>query len=123
VPEGTLFRVEVNDEEASREARTCARGVTADFEGHPRPRGKAFDVGANEFLPRKAAPARGPLRAHPRNPRYFTDGSGKPVYLTGSHHWDNLQDGDNLGRWSQSRGPSERSSGKEKPSGSRRPER
>src|SRR6185295_2811767 len=26
--------------------------------------------------------ARGPLRVHPDNPRYFTDGSGKAVYLT-----------------------------------------
>lgn len=37
-------------------------------------------------------PARGPLRVHPKNPRYFTDGSGKAVYLTGSHTWNNLQD-------------------------------
>ncbi len=34
----------------------------------------------------------GPLRLHPTNPRYFTDGSGKAVYLTGSHTWWNLQD-------------------------------
>jgi len=39
-----------------------------------------------------AAEARGPLRVYPENPRYFTDGSGKPVYLTGSHTWQNLQD-------------------------------
>ncbi len=38
------------------------------------------------------APARGPLRVHPANPRYFTDGSGKAVFLTGSHCWDNFQD-------------------------------
>jgi len=37
-------------------------------------------------------PARGPLRACQQNPRYFTDGSGKAVYLTGSHTWSNLQD-------------------------------
>ena len=30
-----------------------------------------------------AQPAKGPLRAHPENPRYFTDGSGKAVFLTG----------------------------------------
>ncbi len=42
--------------------------------------------------------ARGPLRVHPTNPRYFTDGtkqsdgSLKAVYLTGSHPWNNLQD-------------------------------
>lgn len=34
----------------------------------------------------------GPLRILPTNPRYFTDGSGRAVYLTGSHHWWNLQD-------------------------------
>jgi hypothetical protein len=42
--------------------------------------------------------ARGPLRVHPTNPRYFTDGvkaadgSLKAVYLTGSHTWANLID-------------------------------
>ena len=35
---------------------------------------------------------RGPLRANPRNPRYFTDESGRAIYLTGSHTWNNLQD-------------------------------
>ena len=33
-----------------------------------------------------------PLSIHPKNPRYFADGAGRAVYLTGSHHWDNLQD-------------------------------
>ncbi|MCC6444531.1 MAG: hypothetical protein IT210_13885 [Armatimonadetes bacterium] len=42
--------------------------------------------------PAPAGKARGPLRVHPINPRYFTDGSGKAVYLTGSHIWVNLQD-------------------------------
>lgn len=37
-------------------------------------------------------PARGPLRVLKSNPRYFTDGSGKAVYLTGSHTWSSLQD-------------------------------
>jgi hypothetical protein len=42
--------------------------------------------------------ARGPLRVHPENGRYFTDGSRttdgklKAVYLTGSHTWPNLID-------------------------------
>ena len=49
------------------------------------------------ILTSSAAPATGPLRLHPTNPRYFTDGtehSGglRAVYLTGSHHWNNLQD-------------------------------
>jgi hypothetical protein len=34
----------------------------------------------------------GPLRPHPANPRYFTDDSGRVIYLTGSHTWANLQD-------------------------------
>lgn len=36
--------------------------------------------------------ARGPLRALPSNPHWFEDGSGKAVYLAGSHVWQNLQD-------------------------------
>jgi hypothetical protein len=46
-----------------------------------------------------AAPAAvGPLRVHPDNPRYFTDGtkaqgdSLRAVYLTGAHTWNNLVD-------------------------------
>ena len=31
-------------------------------------------------------PATGPLKPHPANPRYFADGSGKAIYLTGSTH-------------------------------------
>jgi hypothetical protein len=34
----------------------------------------------------------GPLRVSPINSRYFTDGTGKPVYLTGAHTWANLQE-------------------------------
>src|SRR5262245_54367166 len=37
-------------------------------------------------------PARGPLRPLEENPRYFTDGSGRAVLLTGSHTWSNLVD-------------------------------
>jgi len=48
----------------------------------------------------RPAQASGPLRVHPTNPRYFTDGaknadgSLKAVYLTGSHTWNNLLDMD-----------------------------
>jgi hypothetical protein len=41
---------------------------------------------------------RNPLRVHPANPRYFTDGTRAPdgtlraVYLTGAHTWNNFQD-------------------------------
>jgi len=41
---------------------------------------------------RLPTPARGPLRVLAENPRYFTDGSGKAILLTGSHTWDNRQD-------------------------------
>lgn len=38
---------------------------------------------------------------HATNPRYFTDSLGCPIYLTGSHTWSNLQDGDgNAFNWS-----------------------
>lgn len=32
------------------------------------------------------------------NPRYFQDASGKIVYLTGSHNWNNFQDGAKVGQ-------------------------
>lgn len=38
-----------------------------------------------------ATQATGPLRVHPDNPRYFTDGTGQAIYLTGAHTWNNLQ--------------------------------
>jgi hypothetical protein len=34
----------------------------------------------------------GPLRHNPANPRYFTDDTGRAIYLTGSHTWANLQE-------------------------------
>jgi hypothetical protein len=39
-----------------------------------------------------ATPATGPLTPCKENPRYFADPTGKAVYLTGSHTWNNLQD-------------------------------
>lgn len=39
-----------------------------------------------------AAQAKGPLRVSAANPRYFTDGSGKAVYLAGAHDGWELQD-------------------------------
>ena len=38
------------------------------------------------------AAATGPLRVLAGNKRYFTDGSGKAIWLTGSHVWENFQD-------------------------------
>jgi len=40
-----------------------------------------------------ATSAKGPLRVHPDNPRYFSDSTGEAIYLTGLHTWVNLQDG------------------------------
>jgi hypothetical protein len=40
----------------------------------------------------QSKPATGPLRVLSSNPRWFTDGSGKAVYLAGSHIWQSLQD-------------------------------
>jgi hypothetical protein len=37
-----------------------------------------------------SASASGPLRVLKSNPRYFTDDSGKAIYLTGSHTWNNF---------------------------------
>lgn len=37
-------------------------------------------------------PAKGPLQQFAENPNYFTDGSGKAIYLVGSHTWSNFQD-------------------------------
>jgi hypothetical protein len=35
-------------------------------------------------------PTLGPLRHHPLDPRYFSDASGQPRYLCGSHTWANF---------------------------------
>ena len=37
-------------------------------------------------------PAKGPLRVLASNPRYFTDGTGKAIYLTGSLTWSSQND-------------------------------
>ena len=37
-------------------------------------------------------PATGPLRVDSKNPRYFSNPTGKIVYLVGAHTWRNLQD-------------------------------
>ncbi len=45
-------------------------------------------------------PHKHPLRVSKINPRYFTNGNGKAVYLTGFHTWNNLLDmtsGDSVG--------------------------
>src|SRR6266513_258122 len=37
-------------------------------------------------------PIMAPLKALSTNPHYFADGSGKAIYLTGSHTWNDFQD-------------------------------
>jgi hypothetical protein len=37
-------------------------------------------------------PITAPLRTFASNPNYFSDGTGKAIYLTGSHTWNTLQD-------------------------------
>jgi hypothetical protein len=49
-------------------------------------------AGESETAEKGRPPASGPLRVHRDNRRYFTDGSGKAIYLTGSHTWSNLTD-------------------------------
>ena len=44
----------------------------------------------------QAAGINGVLRVHPENPRYFTNDSGKAIYLTGSHTWDVFKDMDSV---------------------------
>jgi hypothetical protein len=50
------------------------------------------------LAPASGAPAavepgfHGPLRRFPLNPRYFTDRSGRAIYLTGAHTWNNIVD-------------------------------
>lgn len=54
-----------------------------------------FTFVSGQESPQQAA---GPLRVHPTNPRYFTDGTKnadgtlRAVYLTGAHTWPNLVD-------------------------------
>jgi hypothetical protein len=46
-----------------------------------------------EQTPSRSPVAAGPLRVQRDNPRYFTDDSGKAVYLAGWNIWSNNQDG------------------------------
>jgi len=43
-------------------------------------------------------PISSPLRLHPANSHYFTDDSGRAIYLAGSHTWNDFQDTDQNGQ-------------------------
>lgn len=49
-------------------------------------------VGSSLAAEQSPAKIAGPLRVHPTNPRYFTDNTGRAIYLTGSHTWNSLVD-------------------------------
>ena len=50
------------------------------------------DTAVTATFETKPQGASGPLRVMGTNPRYFTDDSGRAVYLTGSHTWSSFQD-------------------------------
>ncbi len=54
---------------------------------------QATSAAVGVIISNSAATASSPaLRVLANNPRYFTDGSGKAIYLTGSHTWASLRD-------------------------------
>jgi hypothetical protein len=67
----------------------AAFSACSSLSGRPAPIGILQQVPGYAASP---APAKGPLRVHPDNPRYFTDGSGRAIFLTGAHTWANFQD-------------------------------
>jgi len=69
--------------------RTVAGGLAASTLGRPSLARSVDEIPGYDHYP---APARGPLRVLGGNPRYFTDGSGKAIFLTGAHTWANFQD-------------------------------
>src|SRR5262249_37897485 len=48
--------------------------------------------GGGNRTPYEAIPMQGPLRRLPTNPRYFTNDTGRAIYLAGSHSWETFQD-------------------------------
>jgi hypothetical protein len=66
--------------------------ATAALFWHNDPMDAARLAAAPYTEPVRSGKTTGPLRRHPSNSRYFTDGSGKAVYLTGSHTWNNFQE-------------------------------
>ena len=66
--------------------------ATAALFWHNDPMDAARLAAAPYTEPVRSGKATGPLRRHASNPRYFTDGSGNAIYLTGSHTWNNFQE-------------------------------
>ena len=54
--------------------------------------GSSSCAGTNNDGPASSATTLGLLRVHPSNPRYFTDGSGRAIYLGGHQIFVDLQD-------------------------------
>jgi hypothetical protein len=66
--------------------------VILNLRQQPLPEDRSITDAAEVVNSSRPTRATGPLKVHTLNPRYFTDGSGKAIYLTGSHTWSNLQD-------------------------------
>ena len=71
------------------EGTALVSGATALSALLPKSGRSSWTIPTGEVPP---TPAKGPLRILSSNPRYLTDGSGKAVYLAGSHNWHNFQD-------------------------------
>jgi len=69
----------------------CAAGVTASILASSLGRGD-WGLSAPNGSDLSRAPAKGPLRVLPANPRYFTDSSGRAIYLAGCHTWRDFED-------------------------------
>jgi hypothetical protein len=50
-----------------------------------------FTDAASDFSQPLKRSIHAPLKVLPANPRYFSDGSNRAVYLTGSHTWLNFR--------------------------------
>jgi hypothetical protein len=92
-PKSFDFHIKPGSPAIDAGADLASRRLKNDFEGDARPQGKGFDIGADELgTGASAKAAKGPLRVHPDNPRHFTDGSGRAVYLTGIQYEDALRE-------------------------------
>ena len=90
-------RLAATSNNGSRAAFSVPRAMTAVFSAAIAFSGTA-GLAWGAWPPRDSAPATtskpitSPLKALATNPHYFTDGTGKAIYLTGSHTWNNFQD-------------------------------